>query len=466
MAVFVLDKHKQPLMPCSEKRARLLLSRKRAVVHRLYPFTLRLKDRLAKDSASQPLRLKFDPGSKATGVAITLDVERAETVKFLGAIQHRGSNIRDTLTSRRAMRRGRRSRKTRYRAPRFDNRCRPKGWLAPSLKHRVDTVRPWTDRLMGLAPIAAISQELVRFDMQQMEKPEISGIEYQQGTLAGYELREYLLEKWGRQCAYCGAKAVPLEQDHIVARSRGGSNRASNFAISCRPCNEDKGSQPVEVFLRNKPDVLKRVLAQAKAPLRDAAAVNAARWALATALNSTGLPVEFASGGRTKFNRHCFEIPKAHALDAACVGKMAHLDGWEIPTLNIQCKGRGSYKRTRLNKHGFPRGYLIRQKRVKGFQTGDMVKAVVPGGKNAGTHVGRVAVRASGSFNIQAVNGVVQGISHKHCRILQRGDGYGYSLQPKIATTEERRGAKAEQPDGCGATPPRRERRGLSRKNR
>lgn len=104
--------------------------------------------------------------------------------------------------------------------------------------------------------------------------------------------------------------------------------------------------------------------------------------------------------------------------------------------LAIKCTGRGSYQRTRLNKYGFPRGYLMRQKQVQGFQTGDRVKAVVPTGKKAGVHVGRVAVRQSGSFNIQTLAGAVQGISHKYCRLLQQADGYGYQQIAQHDTEE------------------------------
>jgi len=93
----------------------------------------------------------------------------------------------------------------------------------------------------------------------------------------------------------------------------------------------------------------------------------------------------------------------------------------------VHCTGRGSYQRTRLNRHGFPRGYLTRSKRAFGFQTGDLVRAVVTTGKKAGNYVGRVAIRASGSFNLQTKNGLVQGIHHRCCTLLQRADGYGYS---------------------------------------
>ena len=98
----------------------------------------------------------------------------------------------------------------------------------------------------------------------------------------------------------------------------------------------------------------------------------------------------------------------------------------------IKAMGRGSYQRTRLDKYGFPRGYLMREKLAFGYQTGDMVKAIVPKGKKAGTHIGRVAIRKTGSFNIQTEQGAVQGISHKYCTILQRGDGYRYHQEPSI----------------------------------
>jgi len=345
----------------------------------------------------------------------------------LAELEHRGGKIRDRLTARRSFRRRRRS-NLRHRKPRFDNRTKPEGWLPPSLQHRVDTTSAWVNRFRKLAPVTAISQELVRFDMQKMENPEISGAEYRQGILAGYEVREYLLEKWGRTCAYCGAENVPLEIDHIRPRSKGGSDRISNLTLSCRPCNEKKGNHPVEAFLAKKPEVLSRILAKAKAPLRDAAAVNATRWALFEALRQTGLPVEQASGGRTKWNRARFGLPKAHCLDAACVGAMDRIEGGNRPILSIKTTGRGSYQRTRLDAFGFPRGVLTRKKAHFGFRTGDLVRAVVTKGKKIGTYVGRVAVRASGSFNLQSGSGLVQGISHKVCRLLQRADGYGYSL--------------------------------------
>ena len=449
MAVFVLGKNKELLMPCSEKRARLLLERGRAVVARRHPFTIRLKDRAG--GVTQPLRVKIDPGSRTTGVALVREGSDGQHVRWLAEIQHRGSQIKKGMDVRRAFRQRRRS-QLRHRAPRFDNRTRSEGWLPPSLQHRVDTTTSWVDRLQRLAPVTAISMELVRFDTQKLANPEISGIEYQQGTRTGYEVREYVLEKWGRACAYCDARDVPLEIEHIHPRSKGGSDRVSNLTLACHACNQAKGNRDVRVFVED-PVRLARILKHAKAPLKDAAAVNATRWALYRRLEVTGLPVEVASGGRTKFNRSRQSIQKTHALDAANVGEVGTLHAWRVPSLAIRAAGRGSYQRTRLTKHGFPRGYLTRLKRIHGFQTGDHVIAVVPSGKKAGVHVGRVAVRTTGSFNIQTPAGTVQGVHHRHCRLLQRADGYGYAITP--TPSQER------SPIGLGSVPPRRERRGF-----
>lgn len=425
-------------MPCTEKRARLLLERGRARVHRLVPLVIRLVDRRVADSHLQSVRLKLDPGSKATGLAVVRETERADAdtgeihrtaaVLNLMELLHRGRQISEALTARRNMRRRRRG-NLRYRAPRFLNRRNQgKGWLAPSLQHRIDTTLAWVTRLQRWLPVTAISSELVRFDMQALDNPKLSGVAYQQGTLAGYELREYLLEKWGRKCAYCDATGIPLQVEHIHPKARGGTNRVSNLTLACRPCNHEKGALPVEIFMKDKAR-LARIQAQSKRPLKDAAAVNSTRWALVQALNMTGLPVKTASGWRTKYNRVRLELPKTHALDAVCVGAVDIVTHWNKPTLTIKCTGRGSYQRTRLDKYGFPRGYLMRTKCVKGFVTGDLVRAEVPKGKKAGSYLGRVAIRATGSFNIQTGTEVVQGISHKHCRQVQRADGYGYFIQ-------------------------------------
>jgi 5-methylcytosine-specific restriction endonuclease McrA len=423
--VFVLDTEKRPLTPIHSAQARQLLRNKKAAVYRRFPFTIILK-KSQPDSTVQPLRLKIDPGAKFTGIAL-VNNSTGEIV-FAAELKHRGFAIRDALTSRRQLRRGRRTRITRYRQPRFLNRTHPEGWLAPSLQSRVENIKTWVNRLRKLVPIAAISQELVRFDMQLMRNPEIQGKEYQQGTLAGYETREYLLEKWGRQCTYCGVKDVPLQIEHIYPRAKGGSNSITNLTLSCEKCNTKKGTKDIKEFLKKDHVKLTKILSQAKRPLADAAAVNTTRWTLFRALKETGLPVETGSGGLTKFNRSQQNLEKTHWLDAACVGQ-------STPNLIIKCvkpllitaNGHGSRQSCRTDKFGFPSRHVPRQKIHFNFQTGDIVKAVVTTGKKVGDYVGKVAIRSSGSFNISTKNGLVQGISHKFCKRIHAKDGYSYA---------------------------------------
>lgn len=424
-SVFVLDSQKQPLNPVHPGRARILLSSGKAAVYKHYPFTIILKTAI-EHPAVQLLRIKIDPGSKTTGLAILNDA--TGEVVFAAELQHRGQAIKKALDSRRAVRRGRRGRKTRYRKPRWQNRRRKDEWLPPSLESRIANMLTWVQRFRRLAPIAALSQELVKFDLQQAENPEIAGGEYQQGTLAGYETREYLLEKWKRQCAYCGAQEVPLQVEHINPKANGGTNRVSNLCVACEACNQAKGKQDIRVFLAKKPEVLKRILAQAKAPMKDASAVNITRWALYDRIKRLGLPVECGSGGLTKFNRALRGLPKEHWIDATCVGKSTpeqiRVRGM-VPLL-ITAKGHGCRQMCNVNELGFPCSKPKGAKKVKGFQTGDIVQAVVPTGTKQGTYLGRVLVRTTGSFDIRTQQGRVQGISHRFCAPIHRCDGYSY----------------------------------------
>jgi 5-methylcytosine-specific restriction endonuclease McrA len=425
MRVFVLDKNLTPLDPCHRARARELLNKGRAKVFKRYPFTIVLQDRTVEESTVHPHRIKIDPGSKTTGIAVVQE----ETGRVTNAmeISHRGQQIKDSLESRKALRRGRRNRKTRYRKPRFLNRTRKPGWLPPSLESRIANIETWVRRIRRLCPVAAISQELVRFDLQQMQNPEISGIEYQRGELFGFEVKEYLLAKWDRKCAYCGVENVPFEIEHILARSKGGSNRVSNLCLSCHSCNQAKGNKSVEEFLKKKPKVLKQVLAQAKVPLKDATAVNATRWELYRRLQSTGLPVEVGSGGRTKFNRKVRGLQKTHWADAVCVGASTpeRLLIQGINPLLIAAKGHGTRQRCRPDKYGFPKAHAPKAKFFQGFQTGDIVKADIPSGKFAGQYVGRIAIRFRPSFVLQLPSQKFD-VHPKYLKTIHRADGYEY----------------------------------------
>jgi 5-methylcytosine-specific restriction endonuclease McrA len=425
--VFVLDTRYRPLDPIHSAQARQLLRNGKAAVFRRFPFTIILKESHL-DSPVTPLRLKLDPGAKTTGIALVNDV--TGEVVFAAELKHRGFAIREALTSRKQLRRGRRARKTRYRAPRFLNRTRPKGWLAPSLQSRVDNnIKTWVEKLRKLAQIEAISQELVRFDMQLMRNPDIQGKEYQQGTLAGYETREYLLEKWSRQCAYCGVKDVPFQIEHIHPRTKGGSNSISNLTLSCEKCNIKKGTKDIEEFLKKEPAKLSKILAQSKKPLADAAAVNTTRFALLEVLKVTELPVETGSGGLTKFNRNQQNLRKTHWLDAACVGKstpILNIKG--VKPLLITANGHGTRQMCGTDKFGFPSRHRTNKQIHFGFQTGDIIKSVVTSGKKVGEYVGRILCRATGNFDIATKAGRISGVSYKYCSAIHKKDGYAYAF--------------------------------------
>ena len=441
--VLVLDTERNPLMPCHPARARALLREGKAAVFRRFPFTIILKDRVG--GTVQPVQVKLDPGSKTTGIALVAEfkrrcslstnrrvvnnaVDNGKVVVWAGELEHRGAAIRKALDQRRGHRCFRRS-KLRYRPARFNNRTKPAGWLAPSLQHRVDTTMAWVHRLVRLAPITALAQELVKFDLQQVQNPEISGVEYQQGELQGYEVREYLLEKWGRQCTYCDSEHTPMEIDHIHPHSKGGSNRVSNLALACHECNQKKGNLLISEFLAGQQDKLRRILAQAKASLRDAAAVNSTRQALYRRLKATGLPVEVGSGGRTKYNRSLQQYPKAHWIDAACVGESgkAVLCDHDHRPLRMRAMGHGERQRARLNKYGFPVGHKSVTKSSCGFQTGDMVRAVIPTGKFKGVYCGRIAIRARPSFALSTTAlDKPFNVHPKYLTIIHRNDGYAY----------------------------------------
>jgi len=181
---------------------------------------------------------------------------------------------------------------------------------------------------------------------------------------------------------------------------------------------------------------------QAKMPLKDAAVVNATRWEIWRRLEATGVPVEVGTGGRTKYNRSVHNLPKTHWLDAVWVGKSTpetlNIDGMQ--PLQIKAMGRGQRQMCKTDKYGFRRkkkdGTFTSPKMVKRvhrFQTGDMVKAVVPKGKSQGTHIGRLAgVRASGSFDIRTKSGMVSS-NYKYCQVIQHADGYNYTIGDAVS---------------------------------
>ncbi|MFF0160041.1 RNA-guided endonuclease IscB [Streptomyces sp. NPDC005263] len=448
-----MSKDGTPLMPCHPARARELLSKGRAVVARQMPFTIRLKDRTRAESEVDGVQLRVDPGSQGTGLSLTdekkeIDQQGVVVTVRRGLVavelQHRGNQIHKAMQQRAGYRHRRRSANLRHRAPRFHNRPRRTGWLPPSLRHRVDTTFSQAARLCRYAPVTEIHVEHVAFDTHAMSagRP-LTAIEYQQGTLAGTETRAYLHAQWNSACAYCDASGIPLNIDHVRPRSRGGSNRISNLVLACVPCNQAKGNTSVEAFLTHRPERLAKILQRLSTPLRDAATMNATRWQLVEALSDLGNPVHTWSGGRTKWNRDAMGLEKTHTLDALSVGRLDHESGDAIvrlpgQVLVVKATGRGSYARTTPDRFGFPRLRRARAKQHFGYVTGDLVRATVPTGKWAGTWTGRISVRARGQHSLHTSAGRIN-VSHTNLRLLQRGDGYGYSSRSEPARSTSRK---------------------------
>ena len=426
--VLVLDTNRRPLMPCRPARAREFLEKGRASVFRRFPFTIILHDRTVEESELQDIEIKIDQGSKTTGIALVL---ANSTVAFAAHIGHR-TNIKASLDSRRAIRRSRRSRKTRYRAPRFLNRTKPKGWLPPSVLSKAENIINWVTRFMKLTPISKIALETAKFDTQKLDNPEIRGIEYQQGRLYGYsDKRAYLFEREKGCCIYCGSKGK-MEIEHVIPRSRGGTDSLNNLVLSCHECNQAKGSMSLPEFLKGKPSVLRRVRSHLGVNYQDAAHMNSIRFYVMNKLR-TMAALTVGYGSTTRENRLALGLPKDHWIDAAvCTtnGITVKVDP-NLKPLIIKAMGRGSRQFCRVDKYGFPRtSAKPRSKNFFGFKTGDMVKATIPEGAKTkvlpGVYTGRVATRSSGSFDVKTKNTKIT-VSYRYCKLIHFMDGYTYN---------------------------------------
>ena len=420
--VLVIDKQVHPCNAISEAYARILLHSKQAVIHKRYPFTIRLRNNNAvkKDAI---YTVKIDPGASVTGISI---VDSENKVIMLAELVHRGKTIKKNLDSRRAVRRSRRQRKTHYRPARFQNRTRSQGWLAPSVKSRADNVINFVRKLKRFLNISNVEIERVSFDVAQMSSDtKLHGADYQQGLLYQTELRSYLFKKYNGRCVYCGNKATEIE--HVIPKSKGGTDSVHNLVIACRKCNELKGKLSLKEFgeLMNKD--FSRL--EPKELPRHAAIVQSARNYMFQEIAKIVPNTVGYDAWLTKYNREELGLPKQHYYDALSVGEIKNYKFLTDKVLQISAKGRGSRQMCRMDSYGFPRTSAKSSKSVKGFQTGDIVKAIVPFGSKAGEYLGKVAVRSSGSFNIQTKAQVVQGIGYKYCHIVQRSDGYLYDYK-------------------------------------
>ena len=420
--VFVLNKSKKPLDMISHAKARMLLKNRLAVVHKIYPFTIRLRDNSCV-SNDRAYTVKLDPGSKHTGIAI---IDNNDAVVMLAEIEHRGHIVKKKMDSRRMIRRNRRNRKTRYRPARFLNRTKPEGWLAPSVKSRADNVINFIRKYKKLINIDKVMIENVSFDVAQMSSDDyLVGKDYQQGPLYETNLKEFIFRKTNGRCSYCGAKAEEI--DHIVPRANGGTDSTFNLTPACRSCNEKKSNLSLKEFgkIMNKDY---SHLEPKKLP-KDAAIVQSARNYMVKEITKLVSDTTTHPSWLTKYNRDELGLPKEHYYDALSVGNVNNYKFLTNKILTLSAEGRGSRQMCRMDKYGFPRTSAKAFKSVKGFQTGDMVKAIITKGLKQGEYLGKVAVRSSGYFNIQTKTKTIQGIWHKHFHIVQRSDGYLYSYK-------------------------------------
>ena len=298
VSVYVLNMRGNPLMPTTPQKARKLIKNEKAKVKQRIPFVIQLK--YATGETKEPITLGIDSGYQFVGFSAV--TEKKELIS--GELKLR-KDISKNLTQKRQYRRTRRNRLW-YRKPRFNNRTsKKKGWFAPSIKHKLVSHKRLIEKIKQILPITKVIVEIATFDAHKMKKPEVTGVEYQQGELQGYEVREYLLEKWKRKCAYCKKQGIKLEIEHIIPKSRGGSNRVDNLTISCRKCNLEKGNKTAEEF--GKPKIQK----QAKQSLKAAPFMNVVRTHLVTDLSC-----DTTFGYVTKHDRIKLKLEKTHYNDA------------------------------------------------------------------------------------------------------------------------------------------------------
>ena len=454
--VIALDRHKRPLGFITERRCRKLFEKKRAVMYRMFPMVVILKDKDARTIDNLPsYRIKIDPGSKYDGISIIDDAN--DRIMFAMQIEHRAEQVKSNLDTRRASRRNRRNRETMYRRSKFADggtftQKGNEGKIPPSVHSIIGNTETWVRRLKKWINIQECSFEAVRFDTQLLDNPDIEGVQYQQGTLAGAEVREYLLIRHSHTCQYCGGISGDsiLEIEHKIPKSRGGSDSIRNLTIACHSCNQTKGALIPEEWLDEIDSKSKKTrIDEARVKgiqnvinsketgksNRYCAWVNITRRRIETFLFGMFGNVECSSGGRTKYNRTRLGYPKDHQYDAACIGTVPE-HGYEDLThgyyVYAKATGRGTRFRGKINRCGIITQKLgPRPKKVFGYMNGDIVIADIPHKepkpyKHEGRHVGRVMTRASGSFDIRTTKNKLITSSYRFIRKVQNTDGYQY----------------------------------------
>ena len=396
----VLDQQGKPLMPTTRlgKVYRLLKTQKAHIVS-YEPFTIQL-DYEPDTHIIQPMILGVDSGAIHSGYSVTNEHREYYSAEVISR-----DDISKRLSDRRMYRQSRRSRKTRYRKPRFKNRKnKKKSWLPPSLEQKVAVQVNEIDHLHRYFPIEKIIVEVAEFNIQKIKDPDIAGIEYQQGTLQGYNIRNYLLEKHGRKCFYCGKTVSDFEVEHMLPKSRGGSNRIDNLTLSCHDCNQKKDTMTAEEFVKQTLPTKKaaaklKQLPNEKRLFRYMSYMNATRWTLYNAINEKYPNVEMTYGYITKYNRIKADFPKAHHIDAKCITGFATVPSIDQTVVKIKMRRHNR----QLHRATFNKGHVRKVAGlptiVFGFQLYDLVLF-----NNHRYYIkGR---RSSGSFALVSVEGL------------------------------------------------------------
>ena len=238
MRVFVKNIRGESLMPCSQKKARILLKQNKAKIYKHNPFTIQLL--YATGETKQNCHIGVDTGSKYIGLAVTSE----DKVLFKAAVELR-QDVKSNLDTRRMYRKSRRNRKTRYRKPRFLNRKKCDKWLPPSLQNRINHTYKWIDELCELVPNSKLHIEVGKFDTAKMINPGIQGVDYQQGQTYGfYNDRYFVFARDNYTCQCCGkSKDKILQTHHIKYRSNGGTDRVDNLITVCTDCHTSRNHQ-------------------------------------------------------------------------------------------------------------------------------------------------------------------------------------------------------------------------------
>lgn len=405
--VYVLHQDGTPLMPTTPAKARHLLEAGRAVVVCREPFTIQLT--VPSGKHVQPVTVGVDLGAKQVGAAAVANGQ----VLYQGEVTLR-DNIRKRMDRRRMYRRNRRSRKCRYRAPRFDNRAasRRKGRLPPSIRSKSDTTVKVVRRVASFLPVSLIRVEVANFDTQAMRanKSKLPGWAYQRGEQLGWEnVKMYVRARDEYTCQYCGVVMPPdLEVDHIVPRSHGGSNRPDNLVAACHECNAEKGNRTAAEY--GHPEVAER----AKRSLRAVAHTQAGKTATLGALAEIA-PVETTYGYITKVDREALGLPKTHYYDAVVIVS----SGEQVKVLReyeaMRAVARGAYRQRKGD-----RSHLVASLPREVFEFRQWDQVALPDGR-VGFVKGR---RSSGYFAVSDLDGnlIAPAISYKRLRLVERSN--------------------------------------------